>query len=756
MPQAHPLAPASRLLTLAALAAAFLVAATPASSPGAIRTGEVHGLQPVSTTHQTVSFGVSNHLITVGYLPVTDSTVAFGQRGTWDTYGVNADAARAPVEPTSLTADASTLAYTGPSSWVTGGRGAGFFFRSNGGYYGAAVITGYTPAASGQPALLDLVWYFQDDGSGNFNRRGNISFVPDSPWARLALGVYPDTTVEGSFDIIYDGVDTGPIPFDITESSSLLEILSGGGPFSLTAGETHRVTLRYSGTGGDLLPVWLGADRGVEYVEGIGLNPCATVPELRTWLTPLGTAQAGSLQVENRGVDPFSGEVVLAPGSDPSFSILSGGGPFTLEPGTSREVVVEFAPQEGGTVYGELLVGSTCPGVSLVGQVPGPHCRVIPGSLDFPDAVVGEPPLSSTVRVWNDGTVAFSGQVRMRAGDAFSAYPGSYTLPPGQELNLTVTFDPPAVAAYRDTLVLDLPCSEVPVTGTGSGPLTDAVLALHVGPVRTRNLCPDSEDIPSACEEYVTTGTVGRGYTVYLIAARYPGSRGVAEAEFGLDYDGVAGSGVDIYAWISCADYQQPAPDWPAPQAGNLLSWYIPSGCGSISFRELGAFYVYAYSPDILRLTGVDGNLPRLRDCQAQDSPILPGRTGYAAFSPEEILPGCNPCTASCAEVTAVGDRGTPPARLAVRMRANPVTEAPAFVIELPEAGRTVLEVFDLAGRRVAEVLDADLPAGAHEIRWDGRDEHGVPVPAGIYFHRLVAGNARATGKLVILGGRER
>ena len=41
-------------------------------------------------------------------------------------------------------------------------------------------------------------------------------------------------------------------------------------------------------------------------------------------------------------------------------------------------------------------------------------------------------------------------------------------------------------------------------------------------------------------------------------------------------------------------------------------------------------------------------------------------------------------------------------------------------------------------------------PAGRYRLEWDGRDTHGQPVPAGVYFVRL-AGYATSARKLVVV-----
>ena len=61
------------------------------------------------------------------------------------------------------------------------------------------------------------------------------------------------------------------------------------------------------------------------------------------------------------------------------------------------------------------------------------------------------------------------------------------------------------------------------------------------------------------------------------------------------------------------------------------------------------------------------------------------------------------------------------------------------------------LDIFDLLGRRVARVIEGQLQAGLHEVRWDGSDRAGRQLPSGVYFFRLKNGTATATRKLTII-----
>jgi len=81
----------------------------------------------------------------------------------------------------------------------------------------------------------------------------------------------------------------------------------------------------------------------------------------------------------------------------------------------------------------------------------------------------------------------------------------------------------------------------------------------------------------------------------------------------------------------------------------------------------------------------------------------------------------------------------------------NPFNPAVNLSVALPVAGRAHLAVYDLRGRRVRTLLDADRPAGRESLVWDGRDDAGRPVTSGIYVARLTATGGADTRKLVLV-----
>jgi hypothetical protein len=79
----------------------------------------------------------------------------------------------------------------------------------------------------------------------------------------------------------------------------------------------------------------------------------------------------------------------------------------------------------------------------------------------------------------------------------------------------------------------------------------------------------------------------------------------------------------------------------------------------------------------------------------------------------------------------------------------NPFRDETVIRFESRNAGRVSLEVYNSNGQLVNRLLDANVTAGIHEIRWDGSNSSGNRVAEGMYFYRLQAGNQIVSGKLM-------
>lgn len=73
------------------------------------------------------------------------------------------------------------------------------------------------------------------------------------------------------------------------------------------------------------------------------------------------------------------------------------------------------------------------------------------------------------------------------------------------------------------------------------------------------------------------------------------------------------------------------------------------------------------------------------------------------------------------------------------------------FRIDLPSRMRVHLAVYDVMGRCVRTIRDAELPAGTTEIAWDGHDSNGFVSRSGVYFASLSAAGTRKSVRVPLI-----
>ncbi len=112
---------------------------------------------------------------------------------------------------------------------------------------------------------------------------------------------------------------------------------------------------------------------------------------------------------------------------------------------------------------------------------------------------------------------------------------------------------------------------------------------------------------------------------------------------------------------------------------------------------------------------------------------------------------------APLAKSGAPAERETPAAgniekyELAASVYPNPFNPRTAIKFTLPQQAQVKLQIFNLSGQLVRTLVNHDLPAGAHERRWNARDENGVRVASGTYLYRLQVGPNVLTGNMQLL-----
>ena len=81
----------------------------------------------------------------------------------------------------------------------------------------------------------------------------------------------------------------------------------------------------------------------------------------------------------------------------------------------------------------------------------------------------------------------------------------------------------------------------------------------------------------------------------------------------------------------------------------------------------------------------------------------------------------------------------------------NPLRGDTVFRYSLPAESAVSLTIYSMSGRRVAQLVSGRKAAGEHSITWDGRDDRGRAVTAGVYIYRLEAGGRQASARMVVM-----
>jgi flagellar hook assembly protein FlgD len=64
---------------------------------------------------------------------------------------------------------------------------------------------------------------------------------------------------------------------------------------------------------------------------------------------------------------------------------------------------------------------------------------------------------------------------------------------------------------------------------------------------------------------------------------------------------------------------------------------------------------------------------------------------------------------------------------------------------------RVSLNVYDILGRNVKTLVNEQQSIGRYRLKWNGKDQNGVPVASGIYFVHLLTDVGRSQTKKIML-----
>jgi FlgD Ig-like domain len=186
---------------------------------------------------------------------------------------------------------------------------------------------------------------------------------------------------------------------------------------------------------------------------------------------------------------------------------------------------------------------------------------------------------------------------------------------------------------------------------------------------------------------------------------------------------------------------------------------YMTSACGS-TFHQFHAAADSLSITDVLLCGGVSlpgpGQIYHLRFKASSTPQSTTVHVRHVQFYNAGLL--VNPSTGDDAQISigvpvGVGPSQPLPLMLSIRAAPNPSRGQVTLSIETRQAGGQRLEVQDVAGRTVRHLQAGEYAAGLRQLAWDGRDDQGRTLPAGVY--RVAAygtsGAGRATTLITLL-----
>ena len=169
-----------------------------------------------------------------------------------------------------------------------------------------------------------------------------------------------------------------------------------------------------------------------------------------------------------------------------------------------------------------------------------------------------------------------------------------------------------------------------------------------------------------------------------------------------------------------------------------------PSGYGE-GLRRLGVLYVttdgegaaafhYAFDPpasvgNVVTATASDslGNTSEFSACMVVDA------------------------AAAVTDGAVSGPRDTGPALCLMSPSRSGEAVRITYRVAATDGATVKLGLFDPSGRRIRTLVSGPRPHGTHELTWDGADDAGRTVPAGVYLCRLSVAGQEHRGRLVLI-----
>ena len=81
----------------------------------------------------------------------------------------------------------------------------------------------------------------------------------------------------------------------------------------------------------------------------------------------------------------------------------------------------------------------------------------------------------------------------------------------------------------------------------------------------------------------------------------------------------------------------------------------------------------------------------------------------------------------------------------------NPFNPTTTINYTLKEDSKVSLNIYNIKGQKVKELVSEQLSAGKHSVVWDGTDDNSKSVSSGIYFYKMITDNYEKTKRMILI-----
>ncbi len=81
----------------------------------------------------------------------------------------------------------------------------------------------------------------------------------------------------------------------------------------------------------------------------------------------------------------------------------------------------------------------------------------------------------------------------------------------------------------------------------------------------------------------------------------------------------------------------------------------------------------------------------------------------------------------------------------------NPFNPQTNIAFTLPTSGNVSIDIYNLKGQKVKELVNDNYSSGRYSVLWDGKDDNNKQVASGVYLYKMRSGKYSSTKKMILM-----